>query len=251
MSQNNNKKVKNQNVTLLIFLIVFFVFSGSNVDQGAQGHRPLALGWPTVSKLPKISEIWFGLESTKKKKRFFEKRPNVCKWLKNCFKYYSGRDNGDIGCGIGCGVGVGNGGGNGNGNGNGNGGGGVCRDKAQGEADMDDEFGEIKPFREKTKLVLQRMLVSQWMLLLPLLSGMFKLISSWSSSLSYKFLISNLNTMNLVFVDQCSYGLLLLLISFKYLKKIVFTYSLFKLSDISGLSCLFNSSFLSTSSCSL
>jgi hypothetical protein len=54
------------------------VFSGSNVDQGAQGLQPLALEWPTVSKLPKISEIWFGIESTKKKNRF-EKSPNVCK----------------------------------------------------------------------------------------------------------------------------------------------------------------------------
>ena len=84
MSQNNNKKVKNRNVTLLIFLIVFFVFSGSNVDQGAQGHQPLAFGWFTVSKLPKISELWFVYESTKKKR--FEKRPNVCKWLKILFK---------------------------------------------------------------------------------------------------------------------------------------------------------------------
>ena len=63
------------------------MFGGSNVDQGAQGHRPLALGWPTVSKVPKISELWFVYESTKKKR--FEKSPNVCKWLSICFKYYS------------------------------------------------------------------------------------------------------------------------------------------------------------------
>jgi hypothetical protein len=63
-----------------VFLILCFVFSGSNVDQGAQGHQPLAFGWFTVSKLPKISELWFVYESTKKK--HFEKRTNVCKWLK-------------------------------------------------------------------------------------------------------------------------------------------------------------------------
>ena len=73
-----------------LILIVCFVFSALNVDQGAQGHRPLALGLPTVSKFPKISEIWFGIESTKKKKRF-EKVPNVCKWLNICLKYYFDR----------------------------------------------------------------------------------------------------------------------------------------------------------------
>ena len=76
-------KVKNnflKNV-IIVNLIVFLVFSGSNVDQGAQGHCPPAFGWFTVSKVPKISELWFVYESTKKKR--FEKRTNVCKWLKN------------------------------------------------------------------------------------------------------------------------------------------------------------------------
>jgi hypothetical protein len=111
-------------------------------------------------------------------------------------------------------------GGSGNGNSNGSSGG-NSNGSGAGEDDIDDKFGEIKPFREKTNLVLQsfKMLVSQLMLLL-LLSGMFNLISSWSSSLSYKFLINNLNTMNLVCVDQCSDRLLLLLISLKYLKKL-------------------------------
>ncbi len=72
-------------MTLLI-LIVCFVFGALKVDHGAQGHRPLPLGWFTVSKVPKIIEIYFNY-STKKKR--FEKRPNVCKWLKTCFKYFS------------------------------------------------------------------------------------------------------------------------------------------------------------------
>ena len=62
-------KVKNnflKNV-IIVNLIVFLVFSGSNVDQGAQGHRPLAFGWFTVSKFPTISKVWFVLETTKKK----------------------------------------------------------------------------------------------------------------------------------------------------------------------------------------
>jgi hypothetical protein len=46
----------------------------------------LALGWLNVSKVPKI-EFCFDLESTKKK--CFEKRINVCKWLKNQYRYYS------------------------------------------------------------------------------------------------------------------------------------------------------------------
>jgi hypothetical protein len=76
MSENNNKKLKNRNVTIIIFLIVFFVFSGSNVDPEC---RPLALGWLTVSKVPKI-KFCFDHESTKKctKKKCFEKRVNVC-----------------------------------------------------------------------------------------------------------------------------------------------------------------------------
>ncbi len=61
-------KSKNfKNVTILV-LILCFVFSGSNVDPEGQ---PLALGWFTVSKVPKI-EFCFDLEisnkSTKKKK---------------------------------------------------------------------------------------------------------------------------------------------------------------------------------------
>ncbi len=64
-----------------------FVFSGSNVDQKVQRHCPLAFGWCNVSKLSKISVIWF-VENIKKKR--FEKRPNVCKWLKVCFKYCIG-----------------------------------------------------------------------------------------------------------------------------------------------------------------
>ena len=39
------------------------VFSGSNVDQGVQGGRPVALGWFTVSQVPQISELWFFYES--------------------------------------------------------------------------------------------------------------------------------------------------------------------------------------------
>jgi hypothetical protein len=72
-----NNKIKN---VIIIILIVCFVFSGSNNDQGAQGHQPLGLGWFSVSKIPKIKEFCFDSESTKKKR--FEKRPNVCKWLK-------------------------------------------------------------------------------------------------------------------------------------------------------------------------
>jgi hypothetical protein len=83
-----NLKTKN---VIIILLLISSVFGGSNVDQGEQGHRPLPLGWPTVSKLPKISEIWFGFESTKKKR--FEKSPNVCKWLKIYFNRYSGSFN--------------------------------------------------------------------------------------------------------------------------------------------------------------
>jgi hypothetical protein len=71
---------KNFKNVIVIIVLLCFVFGGSNVDQGAQGHQPLALGWFTVSKLPKISELWFVYESTKKK--CFKKRPNVCKWLK-------------------------------------------------------------------------------------------------------------------------------------------------------------------------
>ena len=63
------------------------VFNGSNVDLEGQGGPPLALGWFTVSKVPNISEIWFVFESTKKKR--FEKRPNVCKWLKIFFNSFS------------------------------------------------------------------------------------------------------------------------------------------------------------------
>jgi hypothetical protein len=58
-----NNKIKN---VIILILIICFVFSGSNVDQGAQGHQPLALGWFTVSELSKISELWFVYESTKK-----------------------------------------------------------------------------------------------------------------------------------------------------------------------------------------
>ena len=71
------KNFKNE---IVIILLLCFVFSGSNVDQGAQGHQPLAFGWFTVSKVPKIREFCFDYESTKKKR--FEKRTNVCKWLK-------------------------------------------------------------------------------------------------------------------------------------------------------------------------
>ena len=56
------------------------MFSGLNVDLEAQGYCPLGLGWFSVSKIPKIKELCFDYESTKKKR--FEKRPNVCKWLK-------------------------------------------------------------------------------------------------------------------------------------------------------------------------
>ena len=79
-----NNKIKN---VIILILIICFVFSGSNVDQGAQGHQPLALGWFTVSELSKISELWFVYESTKKKR--FEKSPNVCKWLKILFKSFN------------------------------------------------------------------------------------------------------------------------------------------------------------------
>ncbi len=44
-----------------------------------------------MSKLPKISEIWFGFESKKKKR--FEKSPNVCKWLKIYFNRFPGSFN--------------------------------------------------------------------------------------------------------------------------------------------------------------
>jgi exonuclease III len=117
------------------------VFSGSNVEQGAQGHRPLAFGWFTVSKLPKISQLWFVYESTKKKR--FEKRPNVCKWLKICFEKRTnrvGRANCD--------------GGNGNSNDSGNGSGdGVSG--SDNNNSIDDKSGEINPFREKPNLVMQ------------------------------------------------------------------------------------------------
>ena len=71
-----------KNVTIRV-LILCFVFSGSNVDPEGQ---PLALGWFTVSKVPKI-KFCFDLESMKKKR--FEKRINVCKWLKNLYNHYS------------------------------------------------------------------------------------------------------------------------------------------------------------------
>jgi hypothetical protein len=72
-------KNKFKNVTFITVLLLSVVFSGSNVDQEGQGRRPLALGWFTVSKIPKMREICFDYESTNKKR--FEKRPNVCKWL--------------------------------------------------------------------------------------------------------------------------------------------------------------------------
>jgi hypothetical protein len=69
-----------KNVILNIFLILSVVFSDSNGAQEGQGGQPPALGWFTVSKVSKIREFCFDYESTKKKR--FEKRPNVCKWLK-------------------------------------------------------------------------------------------------------------------------------------------------------------------------
>ena len=52
-----------------------------------QGGRPLPLGWFTVSKVPKISELCcFDIESTKKKVK--NRQINVCKWLKIVSKYY-------------------------------------------------------------------------------------------------------------------------------------------------------------------
>ena len=60
-------KSKNFKNVITLILILCFVFGGSNVDQGAQGHRPLAFGWFTVSKFPTISKVWFVLETTKKK----------------------------------------------------------------------------------------------------------------------------------------------------------------------------------------
>ncbi len=55
------------------------LFSDSNGAQEGQGGQPPTLGWFTVSKVPKIKEFCFDYES--KKKKHFEKRPNVCKWL--------------------------------------------------------------------------------------------------------------------------------------------------------------------------
>jgi hypothetical protein len=55
---NKLKTLKKNNV-VTIFLIVFVVFSGSNVDQGAQGQCPLALGWFIVSKVTKISKVCY------------------------------------------------------------------------------------------------------------------------------------------------------------------------------------------------
>ena len=82
-------KSKNFKNVITLILILCFVFGGSNVDQGAQGGQPLAFGWFTVSKIPKMIEIGFDYESTNKKR--FEKRPNVCKWLnilcKQCFQH--------------------------------------------------------------------------------------------------------------------------------------------------------------------
>ena len=61
-------------------MLLSVVFSGLNVDLEAQGYCPLGLGWFSVSKIPKIKEFCFDYESTKKNR--FEKRPNICKWLK-------------------------------------------------------------------------------------------------------------------------------------------------------------------------
>ena len=74
-------KIKNfQNVIILILLISSVLCDIKN----DQGGRPLPLGWFTVSKVPKISELCcFDIESTKKKVK--NQQINVCKWLKIVF----------------------------------------------------------------------------------------------------------------------------------------------------------------------
>ncbi len=75
-----------KNVILNILLILSVVFSDSNGAPEGLGGQPSTLGWFNVSKAHKTSELWFVYESTKKKR--FEKRPNVCKWLKILLKSF-------------------------------------------------------------------------------------------------------------------------------------------------------------------
>jgi hypothetical protein len=78
----------------VIFLIVCVQvndLSGDNNPQGCPKGHPEWVGWKNVSKKSEIF-CFFCFESTRKKKRF-EKRPNVCKWLKillNSFSQHPG-----------------------------------------------------------------------------------------------------------------------------------------------------------------
>jgi len=59
-------KIENFQNRIILILLISSVFCDIKNEQGGQGGQPLALEWFTVSKVPKISELWFVYGSTKK-----------------------------------------------------------------------------------------------------------------------------------------------------------------------------------------
>ena len=77
-------------LTLIYFLIVYCVKVNDFNWERDPGHPSYpGSGWKVSEKLKSDFFYFFSVNESTKKKRF-ERRLNVCKWLKNLFKHCSG-----------------------------------------------------------------------------------------------------------------------------------------------------------------
>jgi hypothetical protein len=84
-------KLRKRNVTLILLIVLIVQINGINCDNRPRGGYPYPSrsGWYASEEIKSDFFCFLFCDSESTKKKRFENRRNVCKWLKNLYQHYS------------------------------------------------------------------------------------------------------------------------------------------------------------------